>query len=324
MDSPRWTEPDAERGRPRSDVFQTLLTIIRCLLLLSVPAVAGIAEGNGGNADRRASAVLPPEVETLFTVPDPDRKLPFSAGERLTFLIGWSIFDVGEAVLTVDEAEVDGEEAFLFTLKVRTNSFADRIYRVRNHTQSWVDRKVMTTLHYHNDQNEGSRERDITYDFEWEGAAGTVRYRNRTDRENPGFREPVEVIRGTFDPMGITFFIRTLDYKVGDRIYVPTTNGRERMVAEVDVVERVERRFRLGRQSAIVLRPDIEDVGGVFRRSDNATVTFYMSDDDRRLPLRMESSVTVGSFWAELVKVERPGEETEDALSDSTLRRRGR
>ena len=60
-----------------------------------------MAVGQGNDEERRAVDLIP-EMEALFTVPDPDRKLPFQAGERLTFLIGWSIFDVGEAVLTVE------------------------------------------------------------------------------------------------------------------------------------------------------------------------------------------------------------------------------
>lgn len=265
------------------------------------------------------AADLSPEMRASITVPDPERELPFVAGERLTFLLGWSFFDVAEAVLSVEESAVDGEPALLFTLQVQTNAFADRFYRVRNRTRSWMDPRATTTLHYHNEQSEGRRERNIEYDFDWE--SNTVRYRNRLDENDPGYRDPVEIVPGTFDPMGITFFVRSLPFDVGDRLVVPTTNGRELFLTEIKVTERVERNFRLGRQSALVLEPDIKDVGGVFQRSGDASVTFYMSDDERRLPLRMESSVTVGSFWAELVRAERPGEAIEQEEKAPRTRR---
>ncbi len=287
------------------------------VLLASAQAVAGEDEPPMTARD------LTPEVLASITVPDPDRELPFMPGERLTFLIGWSFFDVGEAVLSIDESKVGDDPALLFTLAVKTNAFADRIYRVRNRTRSWMDTRATTTLHYHNEQSEGRRERNIEYDFDWE--TNTVRYRNRADEDNPVYHDPVEIVHGTFDPMGITYFVRTLPFDVGDRLVVPTTNGRELFITEIEVAERVERNFRLGRQSALVLQPDIKDVGGVFQRSSDASVTFYMSDDERRLPLRMESSVTVGRFWAELVRVERPGEEIEEEESaPRTRRRRGR
>ncbi|MFP4283307.1 MAG: DUF3108 domain-containing protein, partial [Opitutales bacterium] len=57
-------------------------------------------------------------------------------------------------------------------------------------------------------------------------------------------------------------------------------------------------------------KPDIKDLGGVFRKSDDASVRFWFSDDERQLPLRMESSVAVGKFWAELVEIERTAPDT--------------
>ena len=306
-------------GGPGGEPFVRFAT--RAALIVAVALAATDAVGE--DETPMTARDLTPEMIASFTVPDPERELPFMPGERLTFLIGWSIFDVGEAVLSVEESTVGDEAALLFTLEVQTNAFADRIYRVRNRTRSWMDTRVTTTLHYHNEQSEGRRERDIEYDFDWEES--TVRYRNHADENNPGYHDPIEVVHGTFDPMGITYFVRTLPFDVGDRIVVPTTNGRELFITEIEVAERTKRNFRLGRQSALVLHPDIQDVGGVFQRSSDASVTFYMSDDERRLPLRMESSVTVGRFWAELVRVERPGEAVEEEEpAPRTRRRRGR
>ena len=71
----------------------------------------------------------------------------------------------------------------------------------------------------------------------------------------------------------------------------------------VRVVDRVKRKFALGRYEAFVFEPDIKDLGGVFKRSPDGKVRFFFSADEQKLPLRMESEVAVGSFWAELTEI---------------------
>ena len=110
---------------------------------------------------------------------------------------------------------------------------------------------------------------------------------------------------GTFDPLGIVFFVRSLDIAVGDELVIPTTNGKEFFFTIVRVTKKVKRKFGLRqKREAFVLEPDIKDLGGVFKKSPDGKIKIFLSADDEKLPLRMESEVAVGSFWAELSEEE--------------------
>ena len=50
--------------------------------------------------------------------------------------------------------------------------------------------------------------------------------------------------------------------------------------------------------------PDLEHVGGVFEKSREAKVRIWVTADERRIPVRFESEVIVGSFIAELIAFE--------------------
>lgn len=264
-------------------------------------SLAAAADGAGEKPDSPATAGdLTPEMLAAITVPPADRDVPYEPGLRLTYRIGWSWFRVGTAVLSVDEAEHEGEQALKFTLEARTNGFADAIYRVRNTTTAWVDPGMTRTLHYTNDQNEGSRSRDVVVDFD--SVAGTAGYANLL---NDDVRGPIAIVEGTWDPMAITFYVSTLPLDPGSRLVIPTTNGKELFLTRVEVTKEVERKFAIGRRKAVVLKPDIKDLGGVFEKSDDSEVTFWFAADGPAFPLRMESQVVVGSFWAELSEVER-------------------
>lgn len=247
---------------------------------------------------------LAPPSELVPHLVDPlqvEKFIPFSGGERLSYKIGWSLFTVAQAELDVASAGYQDRDAFCITLQARTNGFADAFYRVRNHSTSWTASDMSRAFEYNAVQDEGGRERNTTARFDTE--ALTAQYLNH---ENGEEREPIPVMPGTFDPLSIVFFVRSLDFEVGDRLVVPTSNGKEFFYTIIDVKKKVERDFPIGRREAYVLEPDIKDIGGVFKRSPNGRIRFYMSADAEKLPLRMESRVAVGKFWAELVEVGKP------------------
>jgi hypothetical protein len=222
----------------------------------------------------------------------------FTDGERLKFKLGWSFFTVARSELEVIPEKHEGLESLKLQVKTRTNSFADAFYKVRNTSTSWIAADVSRSFEYNADQQEGDRERNTTAFFDYE--TNRARYVNNETGEE---RDPVDILPGSFDPLGIVFFVRSLDFEVGDKLVIPTSNGKEFFFTIVHVVDKVKRKFLIGKREAYVLEPDIKDIGGVFKKSPDGKIRFYFSADEEKLPLRMESEVAVGSFWAELSEV---------------------
>ena len=245
--------------------------------------------------------MLPPELEANLVNPlEVPKSSTFAEGEHLKFKLGWSMFKVANATLSCEpEVYQDKHPAIKISLETRTNSFADAIYRVRNLSTSWIADDVSRSFEYTAVQDENGRKRDSSAIFDTESLTG--HHVNRLTNEE---KDLVEILPGTFDPLGIVFFLRCLDYDVGDELVIPTSNGKEFFYTIVHVRKKVRKKFKYGgRQEAWVLEPDIKDVGGVFKRSPDGRIRFYISADERKLPLRMESEVAVGSFWAELVDI---------------------
>lgn len=263
-------------------------------------ASAAHAAGERVNSGEAAPVEPLPEelAEDLVTAEAISRPPVFAGGEELEFKLGWSFFRVARARLEVIPGIMRGREALQIVLHTRTNSFADAFYKVRNRSFSWIAADLSSSFHYQTDQNEGGDTREVTAVFD--PVSSTAHY---TRKSEDGPREPIRIRPGTFDPLGIVFFVRGLDFAVGDRLVIPTSNGKEFFYTVVHVVEKVRRKFLSGRHEAYVLEPDIKDLGGVFKRSPDGEVRFFFSADERKLPLRMESEVAVGRFWAELVEI---------------------
>lgn len=251
------------------------------------------------NAPAGILAQLPAGMEANLIDPlTVDKRPSFAEGEHLRFKLGWSFFTVARSVLTVQPETYREEPALKISVNTRTNGFADTFYKVRNTSTSWISRDVSWSWQYSAVQKEGKHDRDIVAFFDPDALTG--RYLNNLDGSE---RAPVNLLPGTFDPLGIVYFVRSLEFDVGDELVIPTSNGKEFFYTVVRVVDKVERKFAVGRREAWVLEPDIKDLGGVFKKSRDASLRFYLSADEFKRPLRMESEVAVGKFWAELVEV---------------------
>lgn len=259
------------------------------------------------------------EVSTELEAILPQPPFPFKAGEELHYKIGWGIFAVGTAVITVEEGDWESAPAWKFTMRARTNGFADKFYKVRNEAVSYADPELTHSLHYISSQNEGGNEKKTVFHFDWEHDA--VRYQNLTDNT---LRDWVAVPEHIYDVISLTFFLRTLPLEVGNEMTVPTTNGKEVMLSSVEVVKKEEKKFRAGRFDTVLVEPNVKDLGGVFKKSKDAAIHFWFSDDNHRFPLRMESEVAVGSFWVELEKVVLPNDEVIETETEDPRLRAGR
>ncbi|MBG0777665.1 MAG: DUF3108 domain-containing protein [Desulfovibrionaceae bacterium] len=228
--------------------------------------------------------------------------VPFGPGEKLHFVLKWASIPAGYARLEVGEpVEVRGERAQHLVMTARTNSFVDIFFKVRDRVDSFVDEAVGRSLLFKKRQREGGYERDIVVDFDWD--ALKARYTNRGEP-----KEPVTILPGTFDVLSVFYRFRFMDLEEGARLLAPVTDGRKFVLGEAYVVRRERVRVPAGDFDAYLVRPDLKHLGGVFKKSKDASLDVWVTADARRIPLLVRSKVAVGHFTVELTGIERPGE----------------
>jgi hypothetical protein len=157
-------------------------------------------------------------------------------------------------------------------------------YKVNDVYESWMDVMTLNSLRYHQDLNQGSRDRERRFEIYPDRAV--YRETTRGTDERPSVEDPLD--DGSF-----LFFIRTVPLEVGrsytfNRYFRPDRNP---------VVIRVLRRERIrvpaGTFDAIVLQPIIK-TSGIFSEGGQAEI--WLSDDDRRMMLQMRSRLSFGSL----------------------------
>jgi hypothetical protein len=211
-------------------------------------------------------------------------KRPFAVGERLTYNVRVAKVGRGRAV-----AEIMGEE----TLRGRTVyhtvfriSGSLLFFKVEDLYESWFDPNTLVSLRYHQNIDQGSYERDRTYEI----------YPDRGVYLDPQKNE-LPTVGLPLDDGAFLYFLRTIPLEVGktynwNRYFKPDRNP-----VRVTVVRRERIRVPAGEFDAIVLRPSIK-AKGIFSEAAEAEV--WIADDDSRMMLQMKSKLPFGSVQFQL------------------------
>lgn len=251
-----------------------------------------------------ASAVFSGDGESVFSA---RIEKPFYPGEKLTYELRWEFVPAGEATLEVlPTTEVDGVRSYHFMAKAESNRFVDVFYKVRDRIEGFADLDMDRTLLYKKKQREGSHKRDVEVRFDWEKR--TARFINYGEA-----KDPIPLMTGTFDPLSAFYFVRLFDLKEGMVIERPITDGKKNVTGRLAVVKRETITVGGKPYDTFLIKPELEHVGGVFEKSKDAEIRIWVTADSRRLLVRIESEVIVGSFTGDLVSV-RAGKNPEETM----------
>ena len=224
-----------------------------------------------------------------------DRKPAFEPGEKLKYSLGWEFIVAGHATLEVlPDEEVDGRKVRSFSMSAKTTKAADALFKVRDTLSSLAEHDLSRSLGFAKMQREGKEENDVSVEFDWENM-NALYYEalSETSKVTP-------ILENTLDPLSAFYFVRNQKLDVGTVIEGPMSDGKKCKIVKIEVVQRKTIKVNGRKHDAFKLVPDIQDVGGVFEKSKDATIEIWCTADDRHIPVLLKSKVVVGSFKAEL------------------------
>jgi hypothetical protein len=224
-----------------------------------------------------------------------EKDVPFYPGEKLTFVLKWTIIPAGESVLEVLPMEtINGVKAYHFLLTAKSNAFVDAFYKVRDRIDAYANTEMTHSMLYKKKQREGKSHRDIVVNFDWQNSK--AQYTN--------FEEvlpPIDIMSGSFDPLSAFYFVRFFDFQKTSKVERPVTDGKECIMGKLSVIKRETIQLENNTYDTYLIEPEVKHIGGVFEKSKDAKIQLWVTADKRRIPVKIKSKVVVGSFVGELV-----------------------
>ena len=240
------------------------------------------------------AAALPLAAQARKSTPAPaapkkEMSVPFKPGETLDYDVGWSSFvTAGTATVAVKEKKPSyGSTAYYIVAEGRPTAIVSKLYTLYYKADTLLDSYSLLPQRGSLYSQEGKRHRMKTTTFNQTARKASYQIETRTvvkkDLAIPGF---------TQDALSAIYVLRSIPFKPGEKFNMPVSdNGNVyRVQMQVGAVEPVK--TGMGTINGVNITPIIS---GPDKDSPRG-LALWISQDARRLPLKMEAQLLVGKF----------------------------
>lgn len=213
----------------------------------------------------------------------------FGVGERLVFDVHYGFINAGEAVMRVaDYDSISGRKCFRVEFTVNSHPSFNWIYKVEDRYLTFIDVEAIAPLKFEQHIREGSYRRDFIAEFD------QVQHVAKTTEGQYEIPEYVHDIMSAF------YYARMLDYsnmKVGEGPILFNFYKDKSHELKVKFLGRQELETAAGTFNTIVVEPLVRE-GGLFK--SEGRIVIWLTDDERKIPVRVNTKVIIGSIDTEL------------------------
>lgn len=261
------------------------------------PAKSAPATAAKKKSSRKASAAdeVPP-----FSYPDrrAGRAL-FPVGEKHIFSISFFGMSAANVVMEVlPNKEINGRRVFHVHGRAQTTRMFSFFYTVDDTIETYMDQDGLFSHRFHIKLNETKQTRDSLELLDSE--KGQSYWWDRWDHKKRGYHEKKQFIAMkplSQDSLSALFYMRTLELKNGVRYEYPIMNQGKQLTGFATVLGRETIATAIGKLPAIKLKLDAEFQGIAKKAGDSH---LWISDDERRLLLKLEARVKIGTITASI------------------------
>jgi Protein of unknown function (DUF3108) len=226
-----------------------------------------------------------------------DRAVPFAVGETLTYDVAWAAYlTAGTATVGVKARTPmgSGSAAYDLVAEGRPIGLIDRLYHAYYKAESLLDTRTLqsTMATFYADEQGQTLLRTTRFiglsTIEFQPEAGA-----------PGQRRTVPPL--SQDPLSAIFVVRARALKAGQGFTMPVVDGSDIYQTRWQVAGPEPLTTPIGTLPAWRLTPALSDVAG--RPILDQSITLWLSDDARRLPLKLAAGLPVGTFTLTLTRI---------------------
>ena len=210
---------------------------------------------------------------------------PNFVGEELKYSAGFRLFPAGNAILSLSLDSLNGKPAFLLATSVKTNSFLDTFYTVRDETLSWLNIMDFSLLKAVKTIREGKYHRN--HSIHTIGDSLLI-----WNKKYFTITEPV------YDPIAFIYFLRSQELSLEDSFHF--LSAGEKKVREVWVnitgIEKIK--VPAGNFDCLKVEPVSPDGKPLLK--NNGELGVWLSNDDNKLPVKIEMKTNIGTMVMKL------------------------
>ena len=215
--------------------------------------------------------------------------VPFAVGETLTYDVSWSSYlTAATATLAVKERKASyGSEAYYIVAEGRPTSILSKLYDLYYKADTLLDVYSLLPQRGSIFSKEGNRQRMKITMFDHAKKRAQYEIQTRTV-----VKKDVAISAYAQDVLGALYVVRAIPLKTGDKFSIPICDAGGAYVVQIQVGAVESVKTGIGDIRAFKVTPVLPASHSAAARR----LTIWLSEDARRLPVRMQAQLAVGSF----------------------------
>jgi hypothetical protein len=220
----------------------------------------------------------------------------FQSGEKLTYIVSWSkILKAGTATMEVKEEKTpEGKRVYRLTSTAKSSGVVSLFYPVADIARSILDAEELYSLSYTLNMSHGKRKkiRAMTFDH----ANALVRTTtNNTEQETSSVPSRVQ------DSLSSLYYVRTReDFGGKKEIFVDVYDSGKNWSVEIQILGKEKIKTPAGEFDTVKVKTHPK-YDGLFQ--NKGEIFIWFTDDVRRIPVYMKSTISIGSIVATLTEM---------------------
>jgi Tfp pilus assembly protein PilE len=241
-------------------------------------------------ATRKAAAPAAKPPAKAAPAPRAEKRVPFAAGETLSYDVSWSSYlTAGTATMTVVEKKPSfNSTAYYIVAEGRPTPLLSKLYSVYYKMDTLLDSFTLLPQRGSVYSEEGKRHRFKTTQFDRAAKKVLFEYKSDTTVKSDFATSAV-----TQDALSAIYVLRVIPLKPGEKMTMPVCDNGINYKVQFDAGASEKVRTPKGDQAALKIRLSVSDDKA---KSVGKNVFIWISEDERRLPVKLQADLPVGSF----------------------------
>jgi hypothetical protein len=229
---------------------------------------------------------------------------PFRVGEKVVFNLSYFAMSAGEMTLEVAPfAEVNGRKAYHFLFGAKSSSVFAMFYSVNDVAETFLDFVDLVPSTYAIHVKESKQLREVRAFWDYHANQANV-WDKKVTKEHGAQEENQKWTLGEYaqNVFSAAFYMRIFQMYPGKKLAFYVADNGKNYLFKGEVLRREKLSTDLGSFDTVVMRPKFE-LDGMFEPVGD--ILFWMTDDDRKLIVRIESKIKIGTIVAKVKSIER-------------------
>lgn len=229
---------------------------------------------------------------------------PFRVGEKVTLNISYFNIVAGTIDIEVKPfAEVNGQKAYHFEITGKSNSFFSKIYAVDDKAVTYVTYDELVPLNLQISIKESKQLAETRTFFDWKTMRASYWQKQVTKEKGERSKKlDWDLLPFAQNVISAAYYMRVFTYEPGKTLAFRVADEGKNITFKGEVLRREKLDTEIGKLDTIVVKP-IVTVDGIFKPVGDIMV--WLTDDDRKFIVRIESKIKIGTVVGKLKALEK-------------------